>query len=308
MPERSPIKIGAEDRQRLHRLLALLRVGEHALPRSLVEARELLEAEGSLAAGGAPERHFRRLREEGSRAAHRIEEGEARPPARDPQDARGEVLLQRRFSHVVAPAALEQRLSAGVDVERAELLVEERVHAQVGIARLHRRAATGGAAEVVGDRVLHPQRHEVEAFHRAAMRVGLDLEGAIRGEERMPAHRVCIVVDVVFGLIGKLRHPPQDAARDARVQVHRVDQVERAGERHAGIGGLGVLRSELRQLLGEHAGEPPRAGCEEIMDARVLFNQDAGRGLGVGLAQKGLTMTRTTVAARINNGISLTQR
>ena len=66
--------------------------------------------------------------------------------------------------------------------------------------------------------------------------------------------------------------------------------------------------NDLCQLLGQRGCQAPRAGGEEIMRGVVLFNQDAGRGLGVGLAQKGLTMTRTTVAARINNGISLTQR
>jgi hypothetical protein len=104
-------------------------------------------------------------------------------------------------SHVVALAALEERLAARVHIQRRELVVEEYVDAHVRIARIHARPASGGAAEMVGDGVLHPQRDEVEALHRAAVRVRVHLEGAVGVEVMAPLHGVRAVVDVVLGLV-----------------------------------------------------------------------------------------------------------
>ena len=143
---------------------------------------------------------------------------------------------------------------------------------------------------MVGDRVLHAQRHEIEALHRAAMRVGLDLERALGGEVVAPAHLLRLRVDVVLVAIREARDAPEDAARDARVQVRLVHEVEGSGESDAGLGGLGMERAEANELLGEDAGEAARAGREER------------------LAQNGFTTTRITITTRRTVGISFTQR
>src|SRR5205814_8389456 len=111
-----------------------------------------------------------------------------------------------------APPALEERLAAGVDVERAFRRIEEAMHAQVGLAGGHRRPSSKRAAEMVRDRILYAQRHEVEALHGAAMRVGLDLERALGGEMLAPAHVLRAGVDVLLVAIREARDAPKDPA------------------------------------------------------------------------------------------------
>src|SRR6185437_3266673 len=232
----------------------------------------------------------------------------------DAQDAGGEVLLERRLAHVLAPSALEERLAARVEVEGAFARIEERVHAKIGVPRRDRRAPADRVAEMVGDGVLHPQRHEVEALHRAAMRVRLDLERALRREQLAPAHLARALVHLVLVPVRKARDAPQDAARDARAQVRRVDEVEGTGEGDARIGRLGVRGAERGELLGERGREAARARREELLaGARFLAQYSGPFAVHAGnpampALQKGFKTTRITIATSSTVGISFTQR
>ena len=110
------------------------------------------------------------------------------------------------------------------------------MHAHVRLARGDRGPAPEHVAKMVGDRVLHAQRHEVEALHGTAVRVGLDLERALGGEVLAPAHVLRLRVDVVGRLVRKSRHAPEDAAREPRfeIRVHHEDEI--AGEGDATLG------------------------------------------------------------------------
>ena len=133
------------------------------------------------------------------------------------------------------------------------------MHAHVGLARLD----TDGRA-----RPRRGTRRAIASFTRSVMksrlftglrvRVGLDLEGAVGVEVVAPAHRLRALVDVVLLRVGKLRDAPQDAARDARMQVGGVDQVEGAGEAHAGVGGLRHPRAPSSASSSASAGARPR--------------------------------------------------
>jgi hypothetical protein len=134
--------------------------------------------------------------------------------------------LSGAFAHVVPPPPLEERLAARVEIERAGRRVEEDVDAHVGIARGDRGPAPERAAKVIGHRILHAKRDEVEALHRRAMRVRVDLERALGGEVIAPANVLRALVDVVLVAIGKARDAPKHPARDPRSQVRLVDDVE----------------------------------------------------------------------------------
>ena len=112
-------------------------------------------------------------------------------PAGQPQNAGGQVLAQRRVARGRAVAALEQRFSGGVEVKRHLVGREERMDAHVGRARIHVRAFAAVRAKRIAHRVLQAQRHEVEAFQRAARRRDVDADGVARVEPLRPFEREC---------------------------------------------------------------------------------------------------------------------
>jgi hypothetical protein len=98
-------------------------------------------------------------------------------PAAGGDHGGGQGFLQRGVALVLAPAALEQRLARGVDVQRG--LIGRQVHmdAHVGPARVHIGALAALVAKAVGHRVLDLERGEVQAFQRAVLGGHFDLEG-----------------------------------------------------------------------------------------------------------------------------------
>ena len=82
---------------------------------------KFLETEGPLRARARGRAPSPRPRQQRAAAAHRVEQRLVELPAREHHDARGEVLAQRRLARARAPAALEERLARGVEVERAAL-------------------------------------------------------------------------------------------------------------------------------------------------------------------------------------------
>ena len=178
-------------------------------------------------AGRDAERDLRRLDRDRAAAAAGVVERLGRdlaglgvPPAAGGQHGGGQGFLQRRIALVLPPAALEERLAGGVDVERALVGGQVREHARVGPAGLDAgpHAARLGA-EAVGDRVLDAQRGEVEALERAVLRGGLDLEGLLRREPDLPGHAARDGVEVVLAAVGRVRQFDQHALREAAVQV-----------------------------------------------------------------------------------------
>ena len=133
------------------------------LPRVHVVLLQLFEAETALDARRDVQRDLRRFGEERAAAAHRIVKRRAGRPAGQAQDACGEVFAQRRRALVEAPAALEERVAGGVEIERAIVQREEREDADVGLRGVDVRTCAGQFAQAVADRVLHAQGREFEA-------------------------------------------------------------------------------------------------------------------------------------------------
>ena len=131
-----------------------------------IEVRQLLEPERAVEPGRDIERHHRGFDEEGAAAAHGVEERQRRRPSGQLEDAGGEILAQRRFAAGGAPAALEERLARGVEIEGRLVAGQEDVDAHVRRLRVDVRAAAARGAKRVAHRVLDAQRDEIEALHR----------------------------------------------------------------------------------------------------------------------------------------------
>ena len=137
---------------------------------------------------------LRRLDGDRAGAAARVEQRAvlgAAPPAGGGQHRGGQRLLQRRFAGLrVAPAALEQRLARGVDVQRGLVAVEVQHQRQVGLARVDVGPCAGGLAQRVAHRVLDAQRREVQALQRRALRAVVSTRsvcfGVIQSAQRTP--------------------------------------------------------------------------------------------------------------------------
>ena len=137
-------------------------------------AGELLETEGPRESRRAMGRDQRRFGDDGAAAAHRIEQ---RVPGRPPgqrQQAGREIFPQRRLVGVATVAALEQRLSRRVEVDRRLAIGQVHVDAHIGRALVDRRTNAVIRTHAVADGVLRAERRKFEAGERRADRCDVD--------------------------------------------------------------------------------------------------------------------------------------
>ena len=78
----------------------------------------------------------------------------------------GQCFFQRRLTGVFAPAALEKRLTRGVDVQRGVVGADEKGNRQIGPVGIDTGPCAGAFAQRVADRILDAQRSEVQAVKR----------------------------------------------------------------------------------------------------------------------------------------------
>ncbi|MNE02579.1 hypothetical protein D3C80_950600 [compost metagenome] len=162
--------------------------------------------------------HHPGLDQEGADAAHRVAQraalgGDARPAGTD-EDRRGEVFLERRRALLQAVAALVQAEPGQVQRQHQLAALQARMHAQVGLVLVHRRALTGRGAQAVDDAVLDLEGTEV----------GVVDAGATAGELHRQAaggQQVLAPVDRTHGLVQCLGVVHREAAED---QQHAVGQ------------------------------------------------------------------------------------
>ncbi len=219
---------------------------------------ELLEAERAGQAPGARSAAIdAALDGDRAAAAHRVEEGGARPPPRERDQARGEVLAQRRLLGVAPPAALEQRFAGRVEVERRHAIGQVGVHAHVGHPLVDGRAHALLVAEAVAHGVLHRQRRELETPERRPSR-------RRRRRGSCGRHRKCVgqamprasALNSRSSRYGPPPTFPQHAAREARCEVDDVCEIERTLETDAAVDRGHGLRPEAPELRGERGLEP----------------------------------------------------
>src|SRR5690606_30429307 len=126
-------------------------------PMAGVVAAHALETERAPDARGYAKRDPGGLDEQGAAAAEGVEQGGGRVPLCQGQQARRQVFAQRRLALVEAPAALEERLTRGVEVQRGTVFVEELVHPGVGSHSVNIGTCAFAFAQAVTDAVFRPQ-------------------------------------------------------------------------------------------------------------------------------------------------------
>ncbi len=282
--------VAAEDRLRHDRLPASFRIRQEFLPERRIEIVQAEKAELALQSRRDAVGHQGRLEQEGARAAHRVEQRRAGLPARQLQNAGGQVFLQRRLDRGELVAALVERLARGVEIQRRLAVGEEGVDAHVRLGGIHAGALAGFGAEAVAYRILDAQCGEIQALQRTADRRHVDTQRAAHGEELVPGDAACQSVDVLFAPVGAAGDAPEDAGGQAAPQVGAIAGVPVAGEADAAGNGFGVRGAGRPQFLCQQGFQPARAGGEEA------------------LHQNGLNSTSQTATRRISTGNSLNQR
>ena len=111
-------------------------------------------------------------------SAHGIEQRLLRRPPGQAQDARRQVLAERRLAARLAQPALEQRLARRVEVQGHVLVVQKGVDANVRSAGVHTGSSASRCAELVADGVFDLERGVIKARERAVLCADLDLDRA----------------------------------------------------------------------------------------------------------------------------------
>jgi hypothetical protein len=142
--------------------------------------------------------------------------------------------------------------------------VEVGKDAYVRLPLVHRRPCALALAHAVAYGVLDAQRREREAAQRRAGGGDVDAQRAARVEQALPVELVRERIKVAFVAISPGRHPPQHAARHARLEVGTACELERPAECDAAFPRIDGVGGQRAQLAREHLLQATRAGGEEI--------------------------------------------
>jgi hypothetical protein len=247
---------------------AVARALADALPCRPIEPRELLKAERARESRRAICGERCGLDRNRSAPAHRIEERRPARPAGQRDDAGREILAQRCRVRLAAPAALEQRLARGVEVECRFACRQVRVNAHIGVLLGDRGSPADVVTEAVADGVLHLERRVLEARERRPCCRYVDAKRALDLEAPRPLDAACKGVELVLATALPLRDLPEDAAREPRLEVRVQHELERSAKGHAALGGRHVDRGERGELRREGRFQAARARREEALGHR----------------------------------------
>ena len=178
---------------------------QQAFPHVRLKGQIFLEGKAPVQAGRDVAGDLRSFDDDGARAAAGVVQRHAlftqtafAAPAAGGQHGGSQGFLQWCVALVFAPAALEQRLARGVDVNGDGVGGQVRVDAHVGPARVHVGAHIEFVPEAVRYRVLDLERGKVQAVQRTVLRRDLDLEALLGREPDFPGHVAGGAVQVLF--------------------------------------------------------------------------------------------------------------
>ena len=184
-------------------------------PQCRIVVAQLLEREGPRQPGRDAQRQLGGFDQQRARAAIGVVQRFVGGPAGQCQQARGEVFLQGGDALVFAlapPAALEQRLARGVDVQRDLALVQEREHAHIGVDGVDRGPVALGLAQAVDDRVLDLQVGEIQAAQGRAHGGGVHAQRLAAMHEAVPLDPAGDPEDLFLVAVAPRAHLAQHAA------------------------------------------------------------------------------------------------
>lgn len=205
--------------------------GQGFLPQGLPDVglvgQQFFKAKAALAAGGDVEGDLGRFNQHGAAATAGVVQGYRGAavgaglagPTGGGDHGGSQGFFQWCVPFVLAPAAFEQGLARGVDVETEVFSGEVGEHAHVGAGGVDAGAGAAFIAQAVADGIFDAQGGKVQALERAVLGSDFNFEGLLRREPNFPRHVVRGGVHVLFITVGLVCHTHQHALRQTAVQV-----------------------------------------------------------------------------------------
>lgn len=149
------------------------------------------------------------------------------------QKARSQVFFQRSFTLVCAPAALEKRFPAQIQIKRAVRCVSKGKDTNVWMSRIHARTTIHEVHETIANAVFNAQEREVETSQRRTTGVDIDTNRGIRPEPVFPLRSAGKVVDILFVLVVGNSYTHQDAACRTAIETGTLRHEHGARKGHS---------------------------------------------------------------------------
>ena len=173
--------------------------------------------------------------------------------------------LEWRIALIGAPAALEQRLTRGVDVQRQMICAQVGMHPHIGPGGLDTGPLAVFVAKAVTQRILDTQSSKVQALQGRALGGDVHLEGLARCEPDFPRHFTCGVVQVVFVAIGPMPQLYQHTLRQTAVQVQAQGIAPTGRHGHTRAQGLRLgVRAQPGHFVGQQRFHAGGAGKKQV--------------------------------------------
>ncbi len=233
----------------------------HPLPRSCIEARQLLEGKVPRPARLQTRGNFRRLDDERARSAHGIEHRFAAVKPALAQKQRRHGLAHGRLGDRLLVAALVQQLARRIDADAAHVLLDARPDAHFGLRR-------DGRPQLLGDGPFDALRGRPRVIDARALAGRLDAKGHVPAQHVAPWEIARALVE-----LGQMQRPEGADARDdatgaADLQVGAPHLGPAALEGDAAGHALGL--ESLGARLGAQRAFEARNGHEEYLEVAVF--------------------------------------
>ena len=172
-------------------------------------------------------RQHRRLNQQGTGAAHRIEQRGARHPAGAHHDRRREVFFDRRHTGAIAVAAQVQAFAAQIQRDVRRLFVQPDVDPQIGRLTIDVRARQILTGEAVDNSVFDLQRAVLAVADLLIETAKMHREGGARVKHLRPRNGLYAEVQIqiaVYATLAQRQHDArsQPAPHQALIQQARI--------------------------------------------------------------------------------------
>ena len=257
---------------------------------------QLVDAEVTVEPRGAVAEHLGSFDDQGAGAAEGVEQRGGPVPAREGEQAGGQVFLQgggHAIFGAVAPATLEEGFAGEIQIELQAFGREEGADAHVRVMGVHRGALAALVAEAVDDGILDAQGGEVQAAQRGTVGHHVDAQCLAGIEPVFPRQGVAEPVQGVLAGAGGIEQAQQDTAGQAGFEVDAVGEPQVAAAAHAAGGRGDVAGAQCLQFARQRLFEAARAGAEVAEDAGVGADGGGVGTVGDGAAGWALCAGRT---------------
>ncbi len=200
-------------------------------------------------------RHQGRLDHQRARAAHEVGQRRILIPAGQPQNSRGQHLVERRFACRGAISALVQRTSGRIEIERDAILIDVQVDPQAGIDQVDRGTAAGDGANLVDNCVLGQLGRVERIAEHAAVHHRIDGQRAVGVEMFEPVGLTYAPIERLLVVGRKCGDRLENAHGRAAAEIGPHQHPQVAAKRSHPPAGPHVEGAQFLQLVDQHAFE-----------------------------------------------------